>query len=610
MKEDRCPSKQGTSSDQETGERRKLLTGLAGALGVLALAGCARESPESEEELGEAASELSGTNVGWVDTTYGDNGNGDLKLHPPAQLGGAVAIIARGSKRAGDGGGGLFYWDATSTATEDVGLVIAPDPEAAGRWIRVRPDWRINARWFGAQGNGQDDDSRPIQRAIDACCRSLIDGGDYGGPGGVVHLPAGDYRLTNPIALPRNRLYSFTLAGDGPLATMLSSEVVGQGAAVLVPTVTNAPSWWLEIRDMFIRRVHGGTVLEHPSADDQKERLEHLRIRNVIFQNLVTVNGVTAPGPGTTVRLVAAFASRLEDVEVRGGETLLSLESSARCAIVGFSTGLDDTQVNGIKIVGGGQHILQGVRIEGCAHGDALSLHGCSGIDVTTLTVEGKDTARVVAITGGTSDVTLRGCVIGTGRINSYSGGEGVHVDGSSRNVRIEGGEMRDCTLVGGKALRVMGGARDVRVTGWSHAGGAAQAAANVDLAIDAIDCRVEILAAYGDRVELTAGVLGTPTVEGGVLALGPFETLLLGGPPVAIQNIVQGSMGNQHSTAAPRAGRRVTLIFNAAGYQVVGNGYIVLAGCASYSPPIGAVLSLLHDGARWREVSRAETGC
>jgi hypothetical protein len=51
----------------------------------------------------------------------------------------------------GDGGGGRFYFDATSTATDDTGLVIAPTG-GSGRWIRIRYDSAVSVDWFAAPG--------------------------------------------------------------------------------------------------------------------------------------------------------------------------------------------------------------------------------------------------------------------------------------------------------------------------------------------------------------------------------------------------------------------------------------------------------------------------
>lgn len=603
MKDERAHSKTATLTMEEPAERRRLLSGLAGALGIVALAGC---QSSLEESTAEAASALSGTNVGWVDTVLGLNLDGDLLTSVPANLGGCVVVIARGSKRPGDGGGGLFYWDAASAEAHNQGTVIRPQNLPTGRWKRIYSG-PLDVRWFGAQGNGVDNDTAAINAAIAACCRTYVDGNpDLGGPGGTVYLPRGEYMVTDVLVLPRNRFFSFALVGDGPRATFLVSTLPWPGqASMIVDPSTIAPSFRLSIRDLFFRRAGtGGPVFEHVSQNSEQMRIEHLWIHNVIFQNLTAAGGT---GPGTTVRLQTAINSRIEDVEVYGGETLLALESCARCAVVNFSTGMDNTMVHGIRITGGGQHTLSGIRIESCFHGDALALQGCADVDVLNFTNEGKETARVVAITNGTRCVTLRETVVGTGRAATGSWGDGIHVDGTSSHVRIEGGQFQDCTYGSGRALRVLAGATGIRAASWRHHGAAAQAASNVEIEEGALDVRVEILPLYGDRLELTAGTLGDPSRDGTSLAMGPFDVLTVGAPPMTVANVVQGSSGNQHSTTAALAGRRVTLVFTSAGHQVVGDDKIRLSQCRAYDPPQGAVLSLLHDGKHWIEVARAE---
>ena len=57
----------------------------------------------------------------------------------------------------GDGGGGLFRWDASSTETADAGWHFAPDTsDGTGRWVRVDRT-TVNVRHFGAQGDGVED---------------------------------------------------------------------------------------------------------------------------------------------------------------------------------------------------------------------------------------------------------------------------------------------------------------------------------------------------------------------------------------------------------------------------------------------------------------------
>lgn len=87
------------------------------------------------------------------------------------------AIIVGGFWTLADDAGGLFYWDATSTAPDDVAFTISPIAVAAaspGRWRRV---WHgaVSVDWFGPKGDGDPvhntgtDDTAAIQLAINYC---------------------------------------------------------------------------------------------------------------------------------------------------------------------------------------------------------------------------------------------------------------------------------------------------------------------------------------------------------------------------------------------------------------------------------------------------------
>lgn len=45
-------------------------------------------------------------------------------------------VVVLGFAAAGDGGGGIFWYDSTSVEPEDGGTIFAPD-SGAGRWIRL-----------------------------------------------------------------------------------------------------------------------------------------------------------------------------------------------------------------------------------------------------------------------------------------------------------------------------------------------------------------------------------------------------------------------------------------------------------------------------------------
>lgn len=67
---------------------------------------------------------------------------------------------------AGDGGGGDFYWDNTSTETDNGGTVIQVTGVTTGRWKRIYEN-EINVHYFGAKGDGVTNDSSFTQNAID-----------------------------------------------------------------------------------------------------------------------------------------------------------------------------------------------------------------------------------------------------------------------------------------------------------------------------------------------------------------------------------------------------------------------------------------------------------
>jgi hypothetical protein len=72
-----------------------------------------------------------------------------------------------GYYNAGDGGGNSFYWDGTSSATDNGGTIIKPTlVSGAGRWIATTDI--ITLEMFGAVLNGVADDSTAFAAAINA----------------------------------------------------------------------------------------------------------------------------------------------------------------------------------------------------------------------------------------------------------------------------------------------------------------------------------------------------------------------------------------------------------------------------------------------------------
>lgn len=93
-----------------------------------------------------------------------------------------------------DQGGGIFIWDATSSAIDDNGTTIVPfSTPSVGRWIRqTTAAW--DPRWFGAIGDNATNDSFAIVQAINSAAAKSKDlsfsGGTYKVESGFT-IPAG-----------------------------------------------------------------------------------------------------------------------------------------------------------------------------------------------------------------------------------------------------------------------------------------------------------------------------------------------------------------------------------------------------------------------------------
>jgi len=102
----------------------------------------------------------------------------------------ANAAKTLGYYEEGDGGDNSFYWDGTSTATDNAGTVIKPTAvSGAGRWLAVNPN-NINVLQFGAKTDGTDTTTH-FQAAIDFAETNGL----------VVNVGAGTFTINTTITL-------------------------------------------------------------------------------------------------------------------------------------------------------------------------------------------------------------------------------------------------------------------------------------------------------------------------------------------------------------------------------------------------------------------------
>ena len=72
-----------------------------------------------------------------------------------------------GYSEKGDGGGGVFYWDASSVEEDNNGTILKVDSIFTGRWKRLYNSY-LNVSMFGFIGDGITDDSDAIEDALKA----------------------------------------------------------------------------------------------------------------------------------------------------------------------------------------------------------------------------------------------------------------------------------------------------------------------------------------------------------------------------------------------------------------------------------------------------------
>lgn len=73
-----------------------------------------------------------------------------------------------GFSTTGDGGGGLFYWNASYSGADDVGVHIIPTGWVGnGAWTRLTVNDAVHLAWFGPLGNSSTGDDATWQAALD-----------------------------------------------------------------------------------------------------------------------------------------------------------------------------------------------------------------------------------------------------------------------------------------------------------------------------------------------------------------------------------------------------------------------------------------------------------
>lgn len=191
-----------------------------------------------------------------------------------------------------------------------------------------------SVRDFGAVGNGQDDDSKAIQHALEM------------GTGEIV-FPRGDYRITRPILIDLNRLNRTSINGLGGLAKLI---MAGPGPAISIV----------------------GTHLKN--ADPKN--FEPVVWERERFPNIEGIEIEGAHPQADGIHIQGAMQATLSRVAIRGVRTAVRLHNKTRNVLIdachffqNTGIGVHFDHVNLHQCIISASHIsycrLGGIRIEG-----------------------------------------------------------------------------------------------------------------------------------------------------------------------------------------------------------------------------------------------------
>ncbi len=255
-------------------------------------------------------------------------------------------VYVEGYHEPRDGGGGHFVWTRTppvellddGTGRAEGGLYVR-SREAAGAWIRiVDQSEAINVKWFGAHGDGREDASAPINRAI------WVSG--YTGWKNV-YIPPGKYRLTAPVEI--TWMSRHIIRGAGVNTTVLEKVRAEGDVAAASRERDEGPRSDACIRAYGKGNLHYNLAIEdmtlHQSVKSASETygLYIERVSQSRFARLGIAEASTA------LRARQAWMSSFHEISGRDGGTFLNIGSHDHPC-----TSLDVTNCYGVRMSGDG----------------------------------------------------------------------------------------------------------------------------------------------------------------------------------------------------------------------------------------------------------------
>lgn len=316
---------------------------------------------------------------------------------------------------AGDGGGGDFYWDSTSTEADNSGTIFQVTGVTTGRWKRLYSGV-INVKWFGAKGDGSMDDTDALIKAINYAKLTA---------NSVVYFPKSIYNYTD---LGNIAFAGVTFKGEDTNGTILNctTDVYAFNLPNFTTDTNNEYANYCNIENVTI-----------VATDNAPGVLYMSGISRSYFHN---INLIGANVNGVALSVMACHINNFQNVRNsyvfgNASQTGLLLSTAQRNGVTqGNSTNNTFTECAfegnniGINLYSGDQNYFMGGTAESC------TTYGCT---VNALSKFNTFVAFGFENPDATADITDGGQY--TKHINCYYKNM-LRIGNSSISVSVEGG--------------------------------------------------------------------------------------------------------------------------------------------------------------------------
>lgn len=178
----------------------------------------------------------------------------DLKLQSANSN---IKVNVLGYYAPGDGGGGEFYWDSSSTEADNSGTIIQVTGVTTGRWKRNLQGNTLNILWFGAKNDytstSTTNNAPSINAAMTAAATLRTSGIESQTQGSIVsvYFPYGKgFRITDTINVSNNisvimdgQVVFDNTANDRPAIVIGDSTLTQRKQHIIDVTNKNATTW-------------------------------------------------------------------------------------------------------------------------------------------------------------------------------------------------------------------------------------------------------------------------------------------------------------------------------------------------------------------------------